>query len=358
MTRITRRSAIKYLASAATVAHTVWPDRPTHAAMAPPRHWGYIDHSGSYRIPPQFDVAERFSEGLAAVKILAKFKNGYIDHTGRLVIELPERTRAWDPNEFHDGCARLDLEGDKQTFINKSAKFVGPATGFDAARDFSEGLAAVRIGDRWGFVNAAGEFVLPLRYESCFSFGQGLAAFLQGGKYGYVDRRGSVVIPPRFDNAASFSEGLARIEIDHKSGYIDMNGTIVIAPRYALAGDFHDGLAMVRLEWGSGGWGFIDRQNRMIVPAIYSEVEDFSEGMAQVARQDDSDKERWGFVDTSGKLVIAARYAYSGRFSEGLAFVPDGFIDKQGRLAIPATAYADAGEFADGLARAASDEPR
>src|SRR5713101_1957485 len=48
--------------------------------------WGYQDKSGTYVIPPQFDRAEHFSEGLAVVQLKHKF--GYIDSTGRLVIPV------------------------------------------------------------------------------------------------------------------------------------------------------------------------------------------------------------------------------------------------------------------------------
>ena len=33
---------------------------------------------------------------------------------------------------------------------------------FDEATDFSEGLAAVKIGGKWGFVDKSGKFVIPL----------------------------------------------------------------------------------------------------------------------------------------------------------------------------------------------------
>lgn len=47
--------------------------------------WGYVDKMGEYVIPPSFEAAEIFSEGLAAVKIGGKW--GFIDQTGNVVIE-------------------------------------------------------------------------------------------------------------------------------------------------------------------------------------------------------------------------------------------------------------------------------
>ena len=36
---------------------------------------------------------------------------------------------------------------------------------FDEVRPFSEGLAAVRLNDKWGFLNLGGELVIPFRFE-------------------------------------------------------------------------------------------------------------------------------------------------------------------------------------------------
>ena len=37
---------------------------------------------------------------------------------------------------------------------------------FDEVRPFSEGLAAVRVNDKWGFVNLGGELVIPFRFDN------------------------------------------------------------------------------------------------------------------------------------------------------------------------------------------------
>jgi len=49
------------------------------------KKYGYIDKTGKIVIEPKFDNAWSFSEGLARVKI--DDKDGYIDKTGKYVWE-------------------------------------------------------------------------------------------------------------------------------------------------------------------------------------------------------------------------------------------------------------------------------
>ncbi len=47
---------------------------------------GFIDKEGKWVIKPQFEYAEKFSEGLALVK--QQEKTGYINHDGELQVPL------------------------------------------------------------------------------------------------------------------------------------------------------------------------------------------------------------------------------------------------------------------------------
>ena len=78
--------------------------------------------------------------------------------------------------DFSDGCAVVQLD-QKDYFINNlfSGKQDLITVGFSWTRGFSEGLAAVEINGKWGYVNTNGEMVIsPEYYEAC-SFKDGLA---------------------------------------------------------------------------------------------------------------------------------------------------------------------------------------
>src|SRR5712664_3213265 len=61
--------------------------------------WGYIDHTGKVIIAPQFELADFFYEGLAAVRINGKY--GFIDPGGTIAIQ-PQYTSV---TNFSDGLA-------------------------------------------------------------------------------------------------------------------------------------------------------------------------------------------------------------------------------------------------------------
>lgn len=64
--------------------------------------WGYIDGTGKQVISPQFDLANSFSEGLAAVKV--KNKCGYINKIGKVVVQ-PQFSSCED---FAEGLAAVE----------------------------------------------------------------------------------------------------------------------------------------------------------------------------------------------------------------------------------------------------------
>lgn len=61
---------------------------------------------------------------------------------------------------------------------------------FCAANDFSEGFAAVRIGDKWGFADNYGKMVTAFRFDAVRDFHESYAAVSQKGKWGFIDSEG------------------------------------------------------------------------------------------------------------------------------------------------------------------------
>lgn len=273
------------------------------------REWGYVNRAGQFVISPRFpegDHASQFSEGLAWVSHGLRY--GFMDRTGEFVVE-PTFLNAED---FHDGMARVVVEGPcafvgdgpcsdsrvlggamkfedapscKFTFVDARGSVLEAR--FDAAKDFAEGLAPVRKGGKWGFVDKSGRVVIEPRFDDAWPFSDERARIKLGELYGFIDRRGELVIPPRFDYAGGFSEGLSPVSTPHPEEsrgiyYIDKGGRTVIPGPFYVASHFFKGLAHVELgrsmtkkndgeEWRTRRFAYIDAKGKTVFAYEYEE---------------------------------------------------------------------------------------
>ncbi len=114
--------------------------------------FGYIDRSGHFIIPPQFDRCYEYTDGLATVEIEGKY--GFIDKNGDFVIP-PQFEWALG---FSEGRAAVFING-KHGYIDKSATTIIPPT-FEEVSDFSDGLAYVQTDTQKGYINHSGAWEL------------------------------------------------------------------------------------------------------------------------------------------------------------------------------------------------------
>ncbi len=71
----------------------------------------------------------------------------------------------------------------------------------DAYR-FSEGLAIARNGlnDKYGYINKQGELVIATKYDDVRNFSEGLAAVKINDEWGFINKDGDVIIKPIFES--------------------------------------------------------------------------------------------------------------------------------------------------------------
>lgn len=276
---------------------------------------------------------------------------------------------------FSEGFAAVEL-GNKWGFINKMGEEAVPLK-YDSASHFSEGLAAVKQDGKWGFIDMSGKTVILFKYDSVQPFSEGLASVSINDKWGFIDKAGTVVVPLQYayNGENYFSEGLVTVSAKGKDniyrrGYIDKNGNVVLPIKYQVAGPFSEGLASVMLD---GKWGYIDKAGNVVVQPKYNLAHPFSDGLACVAFKDSicennviTSSYKYGYIDKNGKEVIPLKYDSAASFSEGVARVKfdgddqegvnyfndrSGFIDKTGKELIPLE-YHEVYDFSGGLALA------
>lgn len=153
------------------------------------------------------------------------------------------------------------------------------------AQNTNDGKIMYKVGDfvptyagngLWGY-KQYGEYIIQPRFSAAGPFCEGVAAVAINGKYGYIDRQGKSVIPFKFDSVQNFSEGLAAVCMNGKYGYIDNAGKSVIPFRFEAASDFRNGLAKVKL---AGVDKYVDTAGK-----IYDNKEDVLKTYSSYAKQ-------------------------------------------------------------------------
>lgn len=257
---------------------------------------GAIDRNGRFVIEPIYEMAGRFSDGLMPVKLPGDqwdYTWSYVDATGRKAIN----EEFFGANSFVNGRAFVKVGFDEWALIDKSGKEVTNRH-FDSNDPwdvFAEGLTAVKIKKKWGYIDRDGKFVIKPQFDDASNFSEGLAAVQLGCYYGFINKHGKLVIPATFESAWKFSNGLAPISVKKASspglryklnekwiqscgfrygstpqGYIDKTGKIVIEPKFGRAFLFTDGVAQVSFGeppdviGAIGKRGYIDKTGRYI----------------------------------------------------------------------------------------------
>lgn len=78
-----------------------------------------------------------------------------------------------------------------------------------------------------------GEIIIEPQFDLAGHFSDGLAAVKLNGKWGYIDKDGKTVISPQFDQAVPFQNGLAQVVVRSsppKFGYVDKTGKYIWEP--------------------------------------------------------------------------------------------------------------------------------
>jgi len=189
----------------------------------------------------------------------------------------------------------------KYGFIDKTGALVISAQ-FDAAQSLSEGVAAVCFGrcdfvdtkrktedvlfpnqrvyeGAWGYVNGHGQMVITPQFSMASEFSQGLAAVCVGERFvpddhspwhcGYIDHSGKLVIPAQFSYSREFDDsGIAGVSVgsgeDTRWGFINKSGRFLINPQFPYAENFRDGLAIVHEKKTDTQPSYIDRTGRYV----------------------------------------------------------------------------------------------
>lgn len=140
------------------------------------------------------------------------------------------------------------------------------------AGDFHEGMAAIQVDEKWGFIDTLGNMVIPPQFISSFIV----------------------------NNAPSFCEGLAAVleQSSQQMIYINKKGEIAFDQKYIRAYNFHEGIAFAEPTIFSdfrvliNKRGFIDTEGNVKVNFLYRNLRPMSGGMAYFEKWDEKTKKQ------------------------------------------------------------------
>ena len=178
-----------------------------------------------------YSLAKKYVS-IHAYNNIAKVKKdgmfGFINRMGNVIIPIVYKKVIWLNDEFI-----LARNSDGYYFINNSGNWISQK--YKMAKPFSEGLAAVKINGKYGFIDKDEKLVIPCLYSYASIFSEGLCAVVFHKKLGFIDYKNEVVIPFQYDydtrESYLFDDEyacVAKKREDNKLvyGYIDKDGFV------------------------------------------------------------------------------------------------------------------------------------
>ncbi len=189
-----------------------------------------------------------------------------------------------------------------------------------------------------GFTQTVEYTIPPGQFNAIQPMAEGLmtAREKSSDRYGFIDANGQWLIPAQYLQAGSFSEGLAWVYLAlgktksglRRYGYIDKTGKAVIEEKFTAAKDFSCNRAIVQTD-NSNNWACIDRNGKIVFTATNIKADPevmpdaFADGLLLVQQTDKQGNMRYGYADTTGRLVIPYKYIFAHSFSDDAAVVQE-----------------------------------
>jgi hypothetical protein len=212
------------------------------------------------------------------------------------------------------------------------------AADFRYATDFNSDGVAVVAQTEDGKLALLGPEGLRTGYDfdDVGVFSDGLSTVKVGERYGYINAAGSLAIKPQLIKARAFSRGLAAVAIKAEGdrwenwGFIDKNGHFAVQPQYRSVSDFaEDGTATVSIltqatqDEPSGEIlsGLVDSQGNILFPLEYRGLSRAWQGIrvaSMGARDSASGMRKQGLINANGNWIVEPQYIEMGVIQNGL----------------------------------------
>ena len=326
---------------------------------------GFIDRTGTTRIPPRFAEATPFRGGRAAVRTETKW--GLIDEEGALVAPPEFDAARWFADEPRCWAFRLD---DKWGLLDRDGKRLTEAV-FETFGVWHGDALSIGSSNLWGLISIEGATLVAPRYGVLQPLGSSSGTHLwaaQGisGLWGIIATNGVEKVACRYSGVASPAPGVFLARVDGLSGVLDLeSGALIGEARYARILPLEAPLEKIALIERRGRWGLLDlttgkelialrldslRQHGALLlgqdgeAALWldhdgRQVAPPEEAADPAAWLPSASGGRWGYSDAKGKVVVAPRFEAVERFHGDIAAAREGgkwgLIGRDGQWRVP-----------------------
>lgn len=229
--------------------------------------------------------------------------------------------------------------------------------------------------EKWGYVNAAGDWIVPAEYDEAELFLGDMAWVCKDGKWGAVNTKGQLFVNCVYDNKYYIDSNLYKISVavsGQARSVFNAKGEKILGLENGEVGGMDGGLiAFSRNIDDVNHWGYIDTEGKVVIAPSYKSVGDvglthavvqsFDDDMLLVSRSDGTetqlpdnvdlhglgsnmqmyvDKDKFGYLDMNGQVAIPAKFISAEAFSNNAALVQTengfGLINEEGEFVIPA----------------------
>jgi len=358
--------------------------------------YGAINKNGETVIPFIWEGYLDLGDGYAYVVRVEsrKMQRCVLDRKGHSIFGEATPTFEAFGAAFADGMTWAKLKTGF-VLVSTEGEIIPLEAGLTPVAGFCDGrLMVVNADGLYGYVNTAGELVIPCEWASAYPFSQGYAAVMDGSitereesddpdirydvtNWLFIDKDGAPLNDQHYSAVRSFCNGRAAVcNKAYRWGYLNLQGQLVLGYRWRSAGDFHADRAPVsHPDLDPDMAGFIDGDGELETPWRFEMFGHFSEGACPAYYYPDggriyinkygttlgsykqkswasnsniingygvvSDGQGWGYVNASGTLEIPCTWSVAMPFSEDLAWVESndwrGFINGKGRKVIDCT---------------------
>lgn len=303
---------------------------------------GFIDTSGAFVIPPVFDAATNFNEGVAVVtrNDSAYFINK--ENTNLFNIYYSEAF------PFYNGIAPVNNNGQWFLINRQGQEIIGP---FDDLSEQSEKVYIVKINKKYGAIDVYGNYIIQPQFDHLGDFKHEKAPYMFNGLYGFLNKSG-MIHTARYQWISEFDENnIAIVKMNNLYGLINSNDSLFLNPRYELIlkAD-HSNYLLVR----NNKYGFYSSKNCFITDIDNDFKKELSASYYTNGKFYKLIKnKKQAIMDANGKIS-----ADFGLFDE-VGFAQNnlikvkrknkfGFTDKKHNIVIPLK-FTDATDFADSI---------